>query len=71
MPPPTHAIVIASTVTGLALMDLTTAEQFRSLGFVEQLWPGGTLVDVTDLDPQPLIGWTYDGQTFAPASESP
>ena len=27
-------------------------------------WPDG--VDVTDLDPRPAPGWTYDGTTFTP-----
>jgi len=27
-------------------------------------WPGA--VDVTDLDPRPGPGWTYDGEAFAP-----
>ena len=27
-------------------------------------WPNG--IDVTDLDPRPAPGWTYDGETFAP-----
>lgn len=31
------------------------------------------VIDVTALDPQPQIGWSYDGSTFAPppAPEEP
>ncbi|MDO4709047.1 MAG: hypothetical protein Q4B94_04390 [Pseudomonadota bacterium] len=31
---------------------------------VEDTWPEG--VDITDLDPQPGIGWSYDGAVFTP-----
>ncbi len=27
---------------------------------------GCTAVEITALDPQPTIGWTYDGTTFTP-----
>lgn len=27
------------------------------------------LIDIGGLDPRPDIGWTYDGETFAPPSE--
>ncbi|PJK08000.1 hypothetical protein CO610_07500 [Lysobacteraceae bacterium NML95-0200] len=30
----------------------------------ETAWPEG--IDVTDFDPQPGIGWQYDGETFTP-----
>jgi hypothetical protein len=63
-----HAVVRDDSVTDLCLMDAATAQQFRDQGFVEMLWPGATLVDVTDVDPQPQIGWTYDGEHFAPPS---
>ena len=31
--------------------------------------PGVEYVDVSDLDPQPSSGWTYDGETFSPPVE--
>ncbi len=30
-----------------------------------------TLVDITDIEPMPQQGWTYDGSTFAPYSPPP
>lgn len=32
-------------------------------------WPNG--VNVTTLTPRPSIGWTFDGETFAPPEEAP
>lgn len=29
---------------------------------------GHTWVDITDFDPRPEVGWTYDGDTFSPPS---
>lgn len=36
---------------------------------VANAWPGG--IDVTDLNPRPSIGWTYDGVTFSPPVPTP
>lgn len=71
MSEPTHAVVIDATVTSLLLMDATVADLFRELGFVELLWPGGALIDATALDPPPQLGWSYDGNTFAPPVPTP
>jgi hypothetical protein len=61
---PTQAVIRDGVVTDTAAMDAATVELYRSLGFVELVWPGATLVDVTDVDPRPGIGWFYDGRTF-------
>ena len=33
--------------------------------------PGATLIDLGGVNPAPLIGWSYDGESFAPAVEIP
>lgn len=67
--PPTRAVVSGGTITTLVLMDDATEQSWRAAGFIDMLWPGSTLVDVTALDPQPQIGWAYDGATFTPPPE--
>lgn len=29
------------------------------------------IIDITDMDPQPAIGWLYDGQDFSPPVVEP
>lgn len=36
---------------------------------VAESWPEG--IDVTDVDPRPAPGWTYDGTTWARPVELP
>lgn len=69
MSEPTHAVVKDGVVSTITLMDVATAELFREYGFVEMMWPGSILVDITDLDPRPAQYWTYDGETFSPPPE--
>lgn len=74
MTDPTHAVITDGTVTTVALMDAVTAQEWRDNGFVEQLWPGGELVDVTDADPMPSTGWTHHADTqwpWRPAQPGP
>jgi hypothetical protein len=61
MADPVHAVVIEKQVDQLILMDTATAELFREYGFVEMMWGSASeLVDVTDVDPQPQMGWSYN-----------
>jgi hypothetical protein len=71
VPDPVHAVVVGGAVTDLTLMDAATAEQWRAAGFVDQMWPGADLVDVTDADPRPSPGWAYDGAAFTPPDPGP
>ncbi len=65
MSEPLQAVVddATRTVTGVYVMDTATVELFRELGFLEQLWPGCTLHDVTTADPRPGPGWTHHPDT--------
>jgi hypothetical protein len=72
VPDPIHAVVVDGTVTDVVLMDPGTADEWRAQDMVGQVWPGADLIDVTGTDPQPQIGWTYDGAAFtAPPQPEP
>lgn len=77
MSEPVHLAV--NTTTGIAIdgiaCDVATAQLFRDNGWVEMFWPGCELVDVTDVVPQPGIGWRHqvgsDPEWVNPAPVNP
>lgn len=72
MSEPKRAVIGSGEIINVVLMDDETEQIFRDNGFVEMLWPGNELVNITGLNPQPGIGWSYDGQTFtAPEPQAP
>lgn len=64
-----RAVVITGVVDTTILMSDDVLQQWHELGFVEMMWPGATLIDVTNLDPQPSTNWTWDGKNFAAPPE--
>lgn len=60
MPAPTRAAVVNGIVTTCVLMDNDMYALYEEYGFLEMMWPGANLIDITDVVPQPSISWSYD-----------
>lgn len=64
-----RAVILNGVVDTTMLMSDETLLQWEELGFIEMMWPGGLLLNITELSPQPSTGWSWDGNTFAAPPE--
>lgn len=52
------AQILGGWVTNTIVLDITTDQGLFSIGF-------DYLIEVTNMNPQPGIGWAYDGTSFS------
>lgn len=70
MASPMHVVIRDGVVTNTILIDAETVREWTENNFIDQMWPSATLIDATDLMPQPAIDWLYDGKSFTPPANS-